>query len=101
MDNPYMYIFVREDLTPAQQIVQAAHAVDELNKEHPHSPGNYMVLCGVDNHTDLLDTASYLNDQGIAHHMFFEPDVDSFTAIATKPLKGSDRKPLRRFKLKR
>lgn len=101
MENPYMYIFVRNDLSHPQQIVQAAHAVDEMNKEFPHDSGNYMVLCGVDSHADLLDTASYLTDQGIDHHMFFEPDVDSFTAIATRPLTGEDRKPLKRFKLKR
>lgn len=98
--NPYMYLFVRDDLPQPQQIVQTAHAVDELNKEHPHDPGNYMVLCGVKGESELLDLSLWLNEQNIVHHMFYEPDVDSYTAIATKPLIGEERKPLKRFKLK-
>lgn len=101
MENPYMYIFVRNDLTHPQQIVQAAHAVDEMNKEFPHESGNYMVLCGVDNEEELMDTSEYLVRAGIDHHMFFEPDVDSHTAIATRPLIGKERKVLKHCQLKR
>lgn len=98
--NPYMYLFVREDLTPSQQIIQAAHAVDELNKKYPHGPGNFMVLCGATNETDLCEVSELLSFEGIGHHLFFESDIDSYTAIATVPLKGSERKPLSRFPLK-
>jgi hypothetical protein len=97
--NPYMYMFVREDLSVPQQIVQTAHAVDELNKVYPHAPGNYMALCGVKSEDQLLKVSKYLSEHGVLHEMFFEPDIDSYTAIATKPLVGDERTPLRKFAL--
>lgn len=97
--NPYMYIFVRSDLTHAQQIVQASHAVDELNKKHPHPPGNYMVLCPAKDERDLLRISMWLEDHGIVHEMFHEPDLPGYTAIATQPLKGDQRKPMRKFQI--
>ncbi len=99
--NPYMYMFIREDLSHPQQIVQTAHAVDELNKRHPHRPGNYMVLCGAKSEFDLVQISEWLTEQKIAHEMFYEPDVDGHTAIATMPLIGEERKKMRRFKLKK
>ena len=84
----------------AQQIVQSAHAVDDMNKDFPHGKGNYMVLCGVADETELLDTALYLTENDIWFTMFFEPDVGSHTAIATRPLFKKERRNLRKFKLK-
>lgn len=100
-DNPYMYLFVREDLSQAQQIVQAAHAVDELNKKHLHDHGNYMVLCSAINENHLLSIAMQLVSNGIIFKLYFEPDIDAYTAIATQPLRGHERKPLKKFKLKK
>ena len=100
MDNPYMYLFVREDMSHAQQIVQTAHAVDELNKKIPHKPGNYMVLCGAKSEDHLHEIVTYLQRFNIDHELFFEPDINGFTAIATKPLIGNERKIMRKFKLK-
>lgn len=99
--NPYMYLFVRDDLTAAQQIVQTAHAVDELNKKYPHGPGNYMVLCSAKSESELFNISRYLEQDNIVHEMFFEPDVNSYTAIATQPLIGDLRKPMKRFRLKK
>lgn len=101
MENPYMYIFVRNDLSHPQQIVQAAHSAYEMGRAADGDVIPNVVLIGVSNEDELMDTMSYLVDQGIDHTTFFEPDVDSFTAIATRPLTGEDRKPLKRFKLKR
>ena len=96
-----MYLFCRNDISHAQQIVQTAHAVDELNKRIPHDPGNYMVLCGADSEAELFGISSWLTERSIEHEMFYEPDIEAFTAIATAPLKGKDRHPMRRFKLKK
>lgn len=52
--NPYMYMFTRTDLSTTQIVVQTAHAVDELNKQHPHEPGNFMVLCGAESEQELM-----------------------------------------------
>lgn len=100
MNTPYMYMFVREDLSHPQQIVQTAHAVDELNKKYPHEPGNHMVLCGAKTEDDLHDISMHLSFEGINHFMFFETDISGFTAIATVPLKGKERKAMQKFRLK-
>lgn len=101
MSNPYIYLFVREDLSKPQQIIQTAHAVDELNKmmtlEEITASTNYMVLFPAAGEFELIEISAYLNSAGIDHHMFFEPDIDSYTAIATKPMVGDQRMPLQIF----
>jgi hypothetical protein len=52
--NPYMYLFSRSDLSHAQQIVQTGHAINELTIQHPHDPGNFMVLCDAKDESDIL-----------------------------------------------
>jgi hypothetical protein len=37
MDNQYIYIFIRSDLDPTYQIVQAAHATWELGLRTQHN----------------------------------------------------------------
>ena len=100
METPYMYLFVREDLSHPQQIVKTAHAVDVLNKKYPHNHDNHMVLCGASGEDALHSISELLTFEDIEHTMFFEPDVNSYTAIATRPLRGKERKPLKRFNLK-
>ena len=97
MNTPYMYLFVREDLSKPQQIVQTAHAVDELNKKIPHPPGNFMVLCPADSEEELFKISEWLMHHEIRHSLFYEPDLESHTAIATEPLKGTTRKHLKKF----
>lgn len=45
--------------------------------------------------------SDYLEMHGIEHEMFYEPDVESHTAIATRPLIGEERKLMKKFKLKK
>lgn len=99
--NPYIYMFIREDLSVSQQIVQTAHAVDEIGRRHQSVGNNYMVLCGVKDEQDLLEVSDWLKEQFIDHETFFEPDIDSHTAIATRPIIGEERLAMKRFKLKR
>jgi hypothetical protein len=96
-----MYIFIREDLTHEQQIVQASHAALEAGfqfsapKETTH-----IVLIGAKDEDKLKQIQLHLIDNGIEHEIFFEPDFDTgFTAIATRPLFGDERIPLKKFKL--
>lgn len=47
MDNtPYTYVFIRTDLSHAQQIVQASHAA--LDAGHTFGAHSHLVLMGVD-----------------------------------------------------
>ena len=99
--TPYMYIFIREDLPHAYQIVQAAHATHEAGIRFGKTDlPTHFVLVGVRDETALKETAVYLERHKIEFEMFFEPDYDTgYTAIATKPLYGDERKPLKRFNI--
>ena len=97
-----MYIFVREDLSPGQIIVQACHAVAEsarhfLSKEdeHPH-----FVICGVKNENLLKNAYSKIIEQNIKAKSFIEPDIgDQMTAFATEPVCNEQRRIFRKYKL--
>ena len=94
-NNGYIYLFIRRDLSPAQQIIQTAHAIYRIGRgygQEEYDP--YAVLIGVENEKELLDAGRYLLSNGIDHETFYEPDIKAYTAIATKPLYGDERKPL-------
>lgn len=99
MSNPYMYLFVREDLSKPQQIIQTAHAVDEMNKKLDvfTDRTNHMVLIGAKNDLELYEIAHYLHMNKVEHFLFYEPDIEGHTAIATKPLVGKQREVMRCF----
>jgi hypothetical protein len=105
--QPYVYLFVRSDLSTAQKIIQVAHAIEEMTKRtakyYPSDINldvtNFMVLFSVTNERDLLQAADYLDEKGIVYENFFEPDIQSHTAIATEPLAGARRRPLEIFML--
>jgi hypothetical protein len=98
--TPYTYLFIRTDLSPAQQIVQASHAALEAgNRFGPHS---HLVLIAAEGEDTLLKAAAQLNEQGIELETFFEPDENAgYTAFCTQPLQGEQRKPLRKYQLYR
>ena len=97
--TPYTYCFIRKDLPLAQQIIQAAHATQEITKrlEHPEQTCHFILLEATDE-SQLSDIKMKLNDTGIAHELFYEPDVDEHTAITTEPIYGKDRNFFRKFK---
>jgi hypothetical protein len=94
----YTYLFIRGDLTPAQQIVQAAHAAHEAGErfgEHSH-----LICLRSSSQAELEKQALFLERSNIQYQMFFEPDNNlGYTAICTQPLIGDQRKPLERFSL--
>jgi len=100
--TPYIYLFIRRDLSIPQQIVQTAHAAEavakKLDKDHPTCT---MVLFEVKNLSDLLTASFYLDDRTVEHELFFEPDINEHTAIATIPVYGDCREKFKQFKLKR
>lgn len=100
--TPYMYLFVREDLSHPVQLVQLSHAVDMINTRHNSGDINHMVLCEARHEEHLTAIAEHLDQHEIDYEIFCEPDLNNqYTAIATKPLKGTEREPLKKFKLKR
>lgn len=102
MSNKFIYFFIRRDLSSKQQIIQTAHATQMMAirayKETGYEGIPNAVLMGALDEPDLLDIKRYLDDNDIKSEMFFEPDISSYTAIATFPLEGDERIPLRSFK---
>jgi hypothetical protein len=89
MDHPYTYIFIRKDLSLAQQLVQASHAALEagFEFEKPHKTSS-IIMIGAENKDELYNIRDRLERHGIRHHMFFEPDFEmGHSAIATEPIK--------------
>lgn len=98
METPYTYLLIRTDLSAPRQLVQASHAAHlagERFGDHSH-----LIAMKISNEAELLRAAAHLDMHGINYAMFHEPDYDTgYTAICTEPLRGDQRKPLRRYSL--
>lgn len=82
--------------------MQTAHAALECGNHLasiPEQPDN-IVLCAIASETDLLTEAARLAAAGIKLRVITEPDLGGqSTAIATEPLIGKQRAPLRQLPL--
>jgi hypothetical protein len=99
--EPYIYLFVRKDLSVPQQVIQTVHAAQLTGWACGNLQVPNAVLVGAQSEDDLLTIREYLIDHDVPHEMFYEPDVFAYTAIATYPLKGKERAPLKHFQLMR
>ena len=85
--NSYIYTFVRQDLSPEQRIVQIGHACYEAGKKFQDDLGvSSLILLSVENEDELTDIAFKLDMRGIEYYMFYETDINSYTAICTCPI---------------
>ena len=97
-------MFVRQDISLAQQIVQSNHATFELARRLPH-PQNLeitpsCIVIGVPNKTALYRVIEKLRANDIAHELFYEPDFDmGLSAVATVPLGQELRRKLSNYRL--
>lgn len=83
---PYIYTFIRRDLSHEQKIVQLGHATWEAGQvfDRPSKTAS-LVLLSAENEHDLKSIARKLDGKGIDYHMFYEPDYDTgYTAICTR-----------------
>jgi len=91
--NTYIYTFIREDISPAQKIVQLGHACHEAGKllnqwEHKHTSS--LILLSAKDEDDLLDIAARIDRAGILFCMFYEPDNNmGYSAICTRPVSST------------
>ena len=97
MDKPihYVYIFVRQDLSNEQQLVQSAHATlvlgSKLGKKYDPSE-LYFAVIGVPRLTSFCQVMKDLKKHGTEYECFYEPDQgNTMTAIATYPIKKEER----------
>lgn len=98
MSDYYTYIFIRQDLSIEQQIIQASHATLKLGKEMRTDTMPNFVLIGVRNLEGLLNLEAILERFYYKYVTFHEPDMDSeMTAIATHPVHDIERGVLLAF----
>lgn len=101
-NREYVYIFVRQDMSPEYQAVQAAHVTLRMGYELRRSQVEdarmndlYFTLVGVPNKSALEDVTT----QHSAHVAFIEPDLNNqLTAIALYPIKARRRGRLFKYK---
>jgi len=58
-----------------------------------------LVVATVENEAELLRSSVALTNNGIEHAVFFEDDINSYTALATKCVTGDQRKAFRKYPL--
>lgn len=116
----YTYIFVRQDLSPEQQIVQASHAAFKLgvmsqrnawpetddgryspyqDPAHINPDKTHFVVVGVRNLQALEAVDSILHKFGYRSEFFYEDAISEVTACATYPVREDQRDPLHAFNL--
>lgn len=90
-----MYIVVRQDLNAGYQLPQAIHAKDEFTHDWPetekkwYKESNTLVVLGVADEDELLQLDVAVRAQGLKAALFYEPDVDAYTALAVEPSEKS------------
>jgi hypothetical protein len=96
-----IYVFVRNDLSYAQKVVQAAHAVLESTRAFVRDENRYkIVVFAAKSEAKLKAIAEEAASNGIQTVAFTEPDLEyQTTAIATEPLEEEKRKVFARYKL--
>ena len=93
-----LYLVTRLDLTPAQQAVQAAHALRQFAADHPQLDAvwfantNTIALLVVADEKELAELADHAEWAGAPIARFREPDMAlSLTAVALGPSQPSRR----------
>jgi hypothetical protein len=89
VSEPYFYLFIRQDLSLAQQIVQSNHvaAVAGVSFGEPMNIANE-VLIGVPNKDALHKVQDLLGNNGIEFVDWYEPDYElGLTAICSIPIR--------------
>lgn len=90
----HVYVLIRTNIPPVQQLVQACHATFEMGLDLARQQQDpaHLVALAVPDRDRLLEEADRLRTRGVRHQMFFEPDDQlGFTALATEPLEAGRR----------
>lgn len=98
MSSSYIYVFVRQDISAEQRIVQVGHACYEAGKRFQDTLGiSNLILLPASSEEELSDIAYRLDLNSIDHYMFYEPDNSmGHSALCTAPI--TDQKTRNFFK---
>lgn len=86
--SSHIYTFIRQDISPAQQIVQIGHACYEAGKRFDDLGHiSSLVLLAARNEEHLKQISETLDMRNIDHYAFYEPDYGmGHSAICTRPI---------------
>lgn len=97
-----MYIFVRQDIPLQHQLVQSNHASLTLASYRGVEGVPNVVVLGVPDEPSLCAVRKTLVENQIPHCAWQEPDAElglGFTAIATAPVEGAERRLFQKYRL--
>jgi len=96
-----IYIFVRNDLSYAQKVVQSCHAAVEATRQFVKDDERYkIVVLAAKSEPKLMSIMTEAGGHGIKTTYFVEPDLKyQVTAVATEPLDEEQGKRFARYKL--
>ena len=97
-------MFVRQDISLAQQMVQSNHATFELARRLPRDQDLDVtpscITIGVPDKQALFRVIEKLRSNDIGHEVFYEPDFGiGLSAVATVPLGQEQRRMLSNYRL--
>lgn len=95
------YTFIRTDIELKHQITQACHSAMQAGAEFLEPTQiPFLITLQIKDKDHLLKTSKFLNEKGIKHHMFFEPNNEmGHSSITTEPLSKEQSKLLSSYKL--
>lgn len=102
----YVYTFVRQDIAPEYQLVQAAHAAARMgHRQGREEIANdffdelYFAVIGVANDAEMATAIKDCKEIGLKVYPFYEPDIGNvLTAFSTSPVRAPERKRLLSYK---
>jgi len=96
-----IYVFVRNDLSYSQKVVQTSHAVLEATRTFIRDNNRYkIVVVAAKSEVKLKSIMEEAASYDIKTVAFTEPDMQyQITAIATEPLSDEKRQVFSRYKL--
>lgn len=105
----YVYIFVRQDIIPEQQAVQAAHVTmvagermsgKRFNNKPFNPSSTHFVLIGVPDEAGVVEASRLSDLGGIPNHLFYEEDMgNQVTAMCTDVVTHDKRATFREYGL--
>lgn len=99
-EHSYIYVFIREDLSPSQRIVQSCHALLEASRLFSFNEHPSIIVLKTKNEKALLKVIEYLKLHNIEHKEFKEPDIGyELTAISTILVTEEQRHIFRKYQL--
>ncbi len=100
----YVYTFVRQDISPEYQLVQAAHATARMGYGMASWPKAqfdelYFTVVGVPDDAAMAVAMNDCKEVGAVIFPFYEPDIGNIlTAFSTNPIRADRRKRLLSYK---